>query len=189
MTAASSVHIFCFFPFGEKRKTNGEQKKQNKWEVQCCLPLLLSLASGQQAGASVGCSFVQRVFLWGDGWLFDAKHHYFSILPMQRRLEGKKKGEFKWSGKKGEKCSNSILAHFPFPSLPLFPSLLPILHTPYRESPPLLSREQGGSCLLALQACGRGRKGQIDKLTKKTSHFLCASFSPTAMIKTKFGLN
>ena len=80
---------------------------------------------------------------------------------------------------------------------PISPSPLPpfpILHTPYRESPPSLplssqGSKGGGSCLLALQACGRGRKGQIDKLTKKTSHFLCASFSPTAMIKTKFGLN
>ncbi len=151
---------------GRKERQTESKKGRINGEVQCCLPLLLSLASGQQTAAGVGCSFVQRVFLWGDGWLFDAKHHYFSILPMQRRLEGQKKGEFKWSGKKGEKCSNSILAHFPFPSLPLLP-FLPILHTPYRESPPLLSREQGGSCLLALQACGRGRKGQIDKLTKK----------------------
>ncbi len=93
---------------------------------------------GNKRGLVSGVLLSRGFFLWGDGWLFDAKHHYFSILPMQRRLEGKKKGEFKWSGKKGEKCSNSILAHFPFPSLPLLP-FLPILHTLLSGKPPLPS--------------------------------------------------
>ncbi len=134
---------------------------------------------GNKRGLVSGVLLSRGFFLWGDGWLFDAKHHYFSILPMQRRLEGKKKGEFKWSGKKGEKCSNSDSGPFPLPlSPPFFPPSSPSFTLPIGKAPSPLSREQGGSCLLALQACGRGRKGQIDKLTKKTSHFLCASFSP-----------